>query len=60
MIGAFVGIAIGYVLWNYLPKWIELNSKKSREIFRVICTILGILMILGGVFSILNRLGHLF
>lgn len=57
MIGPIVQIILGILLWKIIPSWIEYGSKKTRETIKLICNIVGIIIVLAGCYSLIKSLG---
>lgn len=59
MVSAIIEIIIGLVLWKMVPGWITEGSKSVRDIIKLACNIIGIIMVLAGCYSLLMALvGH--
>ena len=59
MISAVIEIILGIIVWTMVPGWITQGNKKTREILKLVCNIVGIIMVLAGGYSLLMALiGH--
>lgn len=56
MVSMIISVAIGLVLWLFVPGWVKIKSKRERDIFRVICMVLGIVIALGAVITFIKSL----
>ena len=63
MTSAIIEIIIGLVIWKMVPGWITEGNKSTRDIIKLACNIIGvILVIVGGyslVMSLIGQIGHL-
>ena len=57
---SIVAIVVGLIVWRLIPKWIKYGKKKTRQKIQFWCNIIGILLMLGGIITILNYLTHWF
>lgn len=57
MIGSIIKIAIGFLLWKYVPRWITYGPAKTRSYIQLGCNILGLIIVISGVISLLHSLG---
>ena len=53
MVSAIIEIAIGFVIWEYVPGWITQGKKKVRDVIKLACNIVGIIIVLFGCYSLL-------
>ena len=59
MTSAMVKIIIGLVIWKLVPGWITQGKKNVRDIIKLGCNIVGIIMVLAGGYSLIMALiGH--
>lgn len=55
MAKGIIVIIIGIILWKIIPKWITHGAKKTRETIKLICNILGVVLILFGIVTIIKQ-----
>lgn len=53
MIGSIVTIVLGVVIWQMVPGWIETGNSSVRQTIRLVCNIVGIIMILFGAYDLI-------
>ena len=59
MLSAIIEIVIGLVVWQIVPGWITQGSKNARDIIKLACNIIGIIIVIAGCYSLLMVLiGH--
>lgn len=56
MVGTVISVALGLVLWLFVPGWVKIKSKSERKAFRFICMVVGILIVAGAVISYIKSL----
>ncbi len=56
MISSIIQIIVGLLVWKIVPDWIEVKSRKSKNVVKIILNILGIIIILFGIVSLLKIL----
>lgn len=56
MIPAIIEIVIGLVVWKIVPGWITEGSKNIRDVIKLACNIIGVIMVLAGVYSLIKAL----
>jgi len=56
MISAVIEIIIGLVIWKMVPGWITEGSKSVRDIIKLACNIIGIIMVIAGCYSLVMAL----
>ncbi len=56
MVGTVIWVALGLVLWLFVPGWVKIKSKSERKAFRFICMVVGILIVAGAVISYIKSL----
>lgn len=54
MISSVIQIIVGLLVWKVVPNWIEVKSRKSKNLVKIILNILGIIIILFGIVSLLK------
>ena len=52
MIGSIVTIILGVVIWKLVPGWIEAGNASVRQAIRLVCNIIGIIMVLFGAYDL--------
>ena len=58
MVSAIIRIVLGVIIWKIVPSWIT-EGEKARDIIKLACNIIGIIMILSGSYSLLmSFIGH--
>lgn len=59
MVSAIVEIIIGLVIWKMVPGWITEGNKSTRDIIKLACNIIGVIMVIAGCYSLVMALiGH--
>lgn len=59
MTGAIIEIILGIIIWQLVPGWITEGNKSIRDIIRLVCNIVGVIMVLAGGYSLVMLLiGH--
>lgn len=56
MIPSIIQIVVGLLIWKIVPDWIEVKSRKSKNLVKVILNILGVIIILFGIVSLLKSI----
>ncbi len=56
MIAAIIEIILGVFIWRVVPSWITTGSKSTRDTIALICNILGVLIVIGGIISLVRWL----
>ena len=56
MIAAIIEIILGVFIWRVVPSWITTGSKGTRDTIALICNILGVLIVIGGIISLIRWL----
>lgn len=56
MIGAIVEIIFGIVIWQLVPEWITEGDKNVRNAIKLICNIVGVILLLVGCYSLVMSL----
>ena len=63
MVSAIIEIIIGLVIWKMVPGWITEGSKNIRDVIKLACNIIGIILVIAGcyslVMSLIGQIGHL-
>lgn len=57
MISAIIIILVGLVVWQLLPGWIH-PSASSRRFVNLACTIIGVLIVIGGAIDLIQAIIH--
>ena len=52
MVPAIFKIILGLVIWKLVPGWITEGNSSLRDIIRLVCNIVGIIMVLVGCYSL--------
>lgn len=53
IIGNIIEIVIGFVIWKIVPRWITEGGKSVRNVIKLICNILGVIIVLHGCYALL-------
>lgn len=56
MISAIIEIILGVVVWKMVPGWITEGKKSVRESLKLVCNIIGIILVLAGGYSLIMSL----
>ena len=56
MISAILIIVIGIVVWKLMPGWITEGNKSTRDVIKLACNIIGIIVVIAGCYSLLMSL----
>ena len=48
MISAVIEIVIGLIVWKMVPGWITEGNKSARDVIKLACNIIGILLVIAG------------
>lgn len=56
MTSAIIEIVIGLVIWKLVPNWITQGKKNVRDIIKLACNIIGIVIVLAGCYSLVMAL----
>jgi len=56
MMSSFLQIIVGFLVWKIVPGWIEVKSRKSKNLVKFILNILGVIIILFGIVSLLKSI----
>lgn len=56
IISAIIEILIGLVVWQIVPGWITQGSKNMRDIIKLACNIIGVVIVLVGCISLIRAL----
>ena len=56
MISAIIEIILGVVVWQLVPGWITEGSKSARDAIKLVCNIIGIILVLAGGYSLIMSL----
>ena len=49
-------IIIGLIAWKFVPGWITQGKKNVRDVIKMACNIIGIIMVLAGGYSLVMDL----
>lgn len=52
MISSIIVIILGVVVWKLVPGWITEGKKSARDAIKLVCNIIGIILVLAGVYSL--------
>lgn len=59
MVSSIIKIFLGLVIWKMVPEWITEGKKNVRDIIKLTCNIIGIIMVIAGCYSLVMALiGH--
>ena len=59
MISAIIEIVIGLVIWKMVPWWITEGNKSTRDVIKLACNIIGIILLIAGCYSlVITLIGH--
>lgn len=56
IIGNIIKIVIGYVIWKIVPGWITEGNKSVRDVIKLVCNIIGIILVIAGCYSLIMAL----
>lgn len=56
MIGAVVTVVVGLMIWKIIPLCIEYGSRRIRRNVKLICNILGVMLVIVGVYRLVASL----
>lgn len=56
MVPAIIEIILGIIVWKMVPGWITEGKKKIRDIIKLACNIIGIILVLAGGYSLIMSL----
>lgn len=56
MIPALIEIILGIIVWKMVPGWITEGKKDIRDIIKLACNIIGIILVLAGGYSLIMSL----
>lgn len=56
MIGAIIEIIIGLLVWQVVPGWITEGKKNVRDVIKLACNIIGVIMVIAGCYSLVLSL----
>jgi hypothetical protein len=56
MISSIIQIIIGLLVWKIVPDWIEVKSRKNKNMIRLSLNIIGVVIILFGIVSLIKSL----
>lgn len=59
MASSILKIIIGLIVWKFMPGWITQGKKNVRDVSKMACNIIGIIMVLAGGYSlVMDLIGH--
>lgn len=59
MVSAIIEIIIGLVIWKMVPGWITEGNKSTRDVIKLACNIIGVILVIAGCYSlIMSLIGH--
>lgn len=59
MVSAIIEIILGLVIWKMVAGWITEGKKSVRDIIKLACNIIGVIMVIAGCYSLAMALiGH--
>lgn len=59
MISAILTIVIGVVVWKLVPRWITEGNKSTRDVIKLACNIIGVILVIAGCYSlVMSLIGH--
>lgn len=56
MIGAIIEIIFGVIIWQLVPGWITEGNKSARDVIKLACNIIGIILVIAGCYSLVISL----
>lgn len=56
MASSILKIIIGLIVWKFVPGWITQGKKNVRDVIKMACNIIGIIMVLAGGYSLVMDL----
>ena len=63
MVSAIIEIILGLIIWKMVPGWITEGNKSTRDIVKLACNIIGVILVIAGcyslVVSLIGQIGHL-
>ena len=59
MTGAIIEIIFGIVIWQLVPGWITEGNKSTRDVIKLACNIIGVILVIVGCYSlVMSLIGH--
>ncbi len=59
MVSSIIEIILGLIIWKIVPGWITEGKKNVRDIIKLACNIIGVIMVIAGCYSLVMALiGH--
>lgn len=59
MVSSIIEIILGLIIWKIVPGWITEGKKNVRDIIKLVCNIIGVIMVIAGCYSlVLALIGH--
>lgn len=56
MVPAIIEIIIGLIVWKMVPGWITEGNKSARDVIKLACNIIGIILVIAGCYSLVMAL----
>ena len=56
MISTIIEIILGLVIWKVVPGWITEGNKSARDVIKLACNIIGIILVIAGCYSLIMSL----
>ena len=56
MISEVIEIVIGLVIWKMVPGWITEGNKSARDVIKLACNIIGVILVISGCYSLVMSL----
>jgi hypothetical protein len=56
MVPAIIEIIIGLIVWKMVPGWITEGKKSARDVIKLACNIIGIILVIAGCYSLVMAL----
>lgn len=56
MMSAIIEIIIGLVVWKIIPGWITEGNKSMRDVIKLACNIIGVIIVIAGCYSLIMSL----
>lgn len=59
MVSSIIEIVLGLIIWKTVPRWITEGKKNVRDIIKLACNIIGVIMVIAGCYSfVMALIGH--
>lgn len=56
MVSSIIEIILGLIIWKIVPGWITEGKKNVRDIIKLACNIIGVIMLIAGCYSLVLSL----